>query len=416
MSTGLLDGSLEKRFHVFMPKKSLSDGLTVDPFRGVRFRYGRGSLTTAMCPPYDVIGPDLARTLRSNKSSAVHLELPPGGPSTKYSNARKTLVRWRKNGTLMQDGSPCFYLVEQHFKFGGKSYRRTGLLTALGLDGATAKRVLKHEKTLPKHKVDRTRLLRKVKANTSPIFGIYSDAGRRVRTVLDKVKRRAVEATGKDSAGVAYRVWRIEDPKETQAISRAMQSRKLLIADGHHRYEVAREYWAKTREKGADRILAYIVAEEDSGLVVHPTHRVLEDAAFVRKTAERLCRFKEQRSLGALEKALARTKSPYAFGLIDGNLRLAEPTSKASAVPTGFGTDWLARRLFGRVDVHDIVYCHGSDEAVREAKRRRGVAVLVKPFSVSEIRKAVERGGLLPQKSTYFYPKIATGIAFRVFR
>ncbi len=399
-----------------MAKKPPSDGLTVDPFQGVRFRYGRGTLTTAMCPPYDVIGSELARQLRANKSSAVHMELPPGDAVSKYSNARKTLVRWRKNGTLVQDDAACFYLVEQSFKFAGRSYRRTGLLTALGLDGATSKRILKHEKTLPKHKADRTRLLKKVKANTSPIFGIYADAGKRVRTVLERVKRRGAEATGKDTAGVSYRVWRITDEKEIGTISRAMRSRKLLIADGHHRYEVAREYWTKTKEKGADRILAYIVAEEDSGLVVHPTHRVLDDAVSVQKTAERLCRFKNQRSLGALEKALARAKSPYAFGLIDGKLRLAEPASKASSVPTGFSTDWLAKRLFGRVDVHDIVYCHQSTDAVREAKKRKGVAVLVKPFSVSEIRKAVERGGLLPQKSTYFYPKIATGIAFRVFR
>lgn len=399
-----------------MAKKPTSNGLMVDPFRGVRFHYGRGTLTSAMCPPYDVIGPELARSLRANKSSAVHMELPPGGPTVKYSNARKTLVRWRKNGTLVQDAEAGFYLVEQSFRFGGRAFRRTGLLTALGLDRATSKRILKHEKTLPKHKADRTRLLRKVKANTSPIFGIYTDAGRRVRTVLDRVKRRAVEATGRDSAGVSYRVWRITDPKEIGAISSAMRSRKLLIADGHHRYEVAREYWSKTQEKGADRILAYIVAEEDSGLIVHPTHRVLEDGIAVKRTAERLCRFKEQRSLGALEKALARSRSPYAFGLINGGLRLAEPASKNSSVPTGFSTDWLAKRLFGHVDVHDIVYCHQSDEAVREAKKRRGVAVLVKPFSVSEIRKAVERGGLLPQKSTYFYPKIATGIVFRVFR
>jgi uncharacterized protein (DUF1015 family) len=369
-----------------------------------------------MCPPYDVIGPDLAKRLRADKRSAIHVELPPGGPKTKYTNARKTLVRWRKSGVLVRDERSCFYLVEQRFRFGGRAYRRTGILTALGLDASTAKRVLKHEKTLPKHKADRTRLLRKVKANTSPIFGIYADAGRRVRSVLERAKRRAPEATGKDTAGVAYRVWRVDDPKETAAITRAMRSRKLLIADGHHRYEVAREYWTKTREAGADRILAYLVAEEDSGLVVHPTHRVLENAVAVRRAAERLCRFREFRGLSALERAIGREKSPYAFGLIDRRFDLAVPSSKASSVPTGFGTDWLARRLFGGVDVHDIVYCHGSGEAVREAKKRGGAAVLVKPFDVSEIRRAVERGGLLPQKSTYFYPKIATGIVFRVFR
>lgn len=399
-----------------MPSKKSPPCLTVDPFRGVRFEFGRGSLSSAMCPPYDVIGPDQARALRANPLSAVHLELPPGGDATKYSNARKRLARWRKDGTLIQDGTPCFYLVEQTFRFEGKRYRRTGMLAALGLDAATARRVLKHEKTLPKHKADRMKLLRKVKANTSPIFGIFADSARRVRAVQERVRKRRPEATGTDTAGVSYRVWRILDPRETGAISAAMRSRKLLIADGHHRYEVAREYWTKTKERGADRILAFLVAEEDPGLVVNPTHRVLENGDAVRAAARKLCRFREQRSLEALERAIGRSPSPYAFGLVDRRFDLAVPASKASAVPTGFGTEWLARRLFGGVDVHDIVYCHGSPEAAREARKRRGVAVLVKPFTVSEIRRAVERGGLLPQKSTYFYPKIATGIAFRVFR
>ena len=399
-----------------MPSKKSSSGLTVDPFRGVRFPYGRGTLSSAMCPPYDVIGPDLARALRANRLSAVHLELPRGDSSVKYANARRALVRWRADGTLLQDDAPCFYLVEQVFRFEGRVYRRTGMLAALGLEDATARRVLKHEKTLPKHKADRIRLLRKVKANTSPIFGIFSDPGRRVRSVLDRVKRRSPEATGKDTAGVSYRVWRIQDPEKTRAITAAIRSKKLLIADGHHRYEVAREYWMKTRERGADRILAYLVAEEDPGLVVNPTHRVLENAAEVRAAARRLCRLQGQRSLGALERVIGRARSPYAFGLVDGGLDLAVPASKASGVSTRFATEWLARRLFPGVDAHDIVYCHGSREAAREARKRRGVAVLVKGFSVAEIRKAVERGGLLPQKSTYFYPKIATGIAFRVFR
>lgn len=388
--------------------------LSVRPFRGVRF--ASRSLTPVLCPPYDVIREDLASKLRRRGGNAIEVELPAGEGTLRYARARRTWRRWLDEGRARRDPAPAFYLIEETFRRGGRAYRRSGVLAELGLDAATARRVLPHERTLSKHKADRTRLLKALQVNTSPIFGIYHDPGGAIRRLLAAARRGRPYAEGTAPDGTACRLWRNDDPMATAALSRAFRAKKLLIADGHHRYEVARRHCAGTRGSGADGILAYLVAEEDPGLLVFPTHRVLRPGGAVRAALERRCRARRAGGLAALERALARARSPYAFGVFDGGFRMMLPAPGDRGVPTGFGTEWLSRNVLASVDAHDIAYFHGAREAVRGARRAGGMALLVKPFSVADIRRAVERGGLLPQKSTYFYPKIATGLVFRPLR
>ncbi|MFH1726211.1 MAG: DUF1015 domain-containing protein [Elusimicrobiota bacterium] len=388
-------------------------GLRVAAFRGVRYDFRRTSLSRALCPPYDVIPEELALRLRRVPGNAIHLELPAGAGERRYRDARRLWERWREKGLLVIDERPAFYAVEQTFRFGGSAYRRAGVLAALGLDEGTARRVLPHERTLSNPKRDRARLLRALGVNTSPIFAIFSDPGRRLRGALDAVRRTRPLAAGRDTGGVAYRLWRVDSPERVERMERAFRSRRLLIADGHHRYEAAREHRRLAGRKGGGHVLAYLVAEEDPGLIVNPTHRVLRDSGEVRAALARHCASRAAAGLPALTKALARAPSPFAFGLYDGSFRLMLPARGDRGVASRFGTDWMARRLLASVDPQDISYRHQAAEAVREARLRRGLALLVKPFSVPDIRRAVARAGLLPQKSTYFYPKIATGLVFR---
>lgn len=387
--------------------------LSFAPFNGVRFHPSKTSLSEALCPPYDVISDPLARRLRRRRGSAIHLELPLGG-ARRHVRARAQWLRWRAEGVLVQDEALSYYVVEQNFSFRGGRHARIGIFGALGLDSGTYRRVLRHEKTMAKPKKDRTGLLRTVKVNTSPIFGIYPDQGGGMRAVLKSIRRCKPVAAGKDPHGIRYRVWRTGDCRINDSIEKVLSSKKVLIADGHHRYEVARDYWRTTREPGAERILAYLVAEEDAGLLVRPTHRVVACAPSILRAAERRCRQRRLPGLKSLEAALANAASPVAFGLVHRDFRLMLPAN--GGVASRFGTDWLARRLLTGIDPQRIAYFHESGAAVKAARRAGGLALLVRPFSVVDIRRAVERAGLLPQKSTYFYPKIATGVVFRSFK
>lgn len=387
--------------------------LTARPFRGLRYDFRRTSLSAAICPPYDVIGGPLDARLRKGKANAVHVELPRGADP--YRDAATLFARWRATGVLVADPAPAYYVVEQSYAVRGRALRRTGVLAALGLDRATAGRVLRHERTLSKHKKDRQKLISAVKANTSPIFGVFADRAGAVSRLLAAAKRAKPLAVGRDSSGLGIRLWRLDAPQAVSALQKSLAGETLLIADGHHRYAVGREYWGARRRPGAARLLAFMVSERDPGLVVLPTHRVVEGTFALRRSLAAACRVRPVKDLAALQRALAGERSPYAFGLVDGEYALLTPSRGVRAVKSAFATDWLARRVLNGVDPHDISYFHDIQEAAAESRRTGKMAFLLKDFSVGDIRRAVGRAGLLPQKSTYFYPKIPTGLVFRAF-
>jgi hypothetical protein len=209
---------------------------------------------------------------------------------------------------------------------------------------------------------------------------------------------------------VAYRLWKLSDPRATAAISRALAAKKILIADGHHRYEVGRRHYAATRAPEAAAILAYLCPEEDQGLVVLPTHRIVREGSLAER-AKPDCRVRPCGSLTELLTKLSASRNPYSFGLCNGRFSLAEPLDPAGC-RSGLCVEWLGRRLLAEVPPDQISYTPDAQKAVSLARKERAAAVLVKPFRVSQIRTAVAAVGLLPPKSTYFYPKVATGLVF----
>ncbi len=380
----------------------------VQAFRGARFV--GVSLARALCPPYDVIGPELARELRRERFSAVHLELPAGEGAARYANARAVWRKWNGDGTLARDPRPAVYAVEETYRLGGRSRVRRGFLAALGATPEAARAIIPHERTLAKPKADRLRMLDALRVNTSPIFAVYADASGAARRALAAAMRARPAARGRSHAGISYRVWVVDDPARIEALRRAVAPRAALIADGHHRYSVSREHHAATRLPGSDAVLCYFVADEDSGLVVLPTHRVSQASLLDR--ARSLAELKEFASLKALEKALARAKNPYAFGLIERGFRLGTPKSRGGC-RSGLAVEWLGERLLAETRPEDLSYTPDAAVAARRAAASGGAAVLVKPFTVAQVRRAARTVGLLPQKSTYFFPKIATGLVFR---
>jgi len=388
------------------------------PFYGLRFDWRKVKLRRVLCPPYDVIPDALARRLRNIPHNTIHLELPRGGPG-RYAAAARTWARWKNEGIVIPDLMAAYYVVEQRFHLAGKQLRRLGFLSALSLDEESLRHVVPHEKTLSKPKQDRLKMLAALHVQTSPIFALYDDPGRQIRKILARIVRKPPETRGLAPDGVFVRVWRVSEPDVLREIEAAFQSKRLLIADGHHRLEVSKNF-------GASSILCYLCAEEDSGLAVLPTHRVLPSADSALARLKRSCRALAYGSLGALERAVDSHSSPFAFGVVmadsardglPGKFLLAVPSaSSGRGIRSGLGAEWLSRRLFSPKDFEHIQYTHDSREAMHLANESSGAAFLVKPVKVREIRRAVQRVGLLPQKSTYFYPKIEAGIVFHEVR
>ena len=380
----------------------------VRPFRGVR--YSTTTLNSALCPPYDVIGPELAAVLRRRSSNAVFLELPQGDPPAKYERAAALWRRWTADGTLARDPKPAFYAIEERYKLNGSTIRvRRGILSALGATPKAAKAIIPHERTLAKPKVDRLKMLAAVGVNISPIFGVFADPSGAARRAIAAGMKGRPDATGRSHAKVDYKLWVVDEPRRVAAIRRALASRAILIADGHHRYSVSRDHHAMTKAPGTDAVLAYLVPDEDAGLVVLPTHRIANISLL--KRAGALASLKKACDLHELERLVAKSKNPYAFGLIENGFYFGEP--KPNGCKSGLAVEWLGSQLLAGVKPDEMSYTPDAALAVKKAKAAGGAAVLVKPFSVAQVRRAAKAVGLLPQKSTFFYPKIATGLAFR---
>ena len=193
------------------------------------------------------------------------------------------------------------------------------------------------------------------------------------------------------------------------AIRKSLAPRSILIADGHHRFSVSRDHHAKTKGAGTDAVLTYLVPDEDKGLVVLPTHRIAKRSLLGR--ARELASLKKAPTLAALEKLVERSRNPYAFGLVEKGFWFGEPAARGCK--SGLAVEWLGSQLLAGVAPDEMSYTPDAQLAAKRAKAAGGAAALVKTFSVAQVRRAAQAVGLLPQKSTYFFPKIATGLAFR---
>ncbi|MGH7890166.1 MAG: DUF1015 domain-containing protein, partial [Thermodesulfobacteriota bacterium] len=275
----------------------------VNAFRGLRYNPDKvDDFSAVVAPPYDVINPEEQDKLyEKSPLNVVRLELTKGDDDEKYIRASETFRKWIKDRVLIQDSEPCIYPYYQEFEDNGRKFTRKGFIAAIRLEDSSSKKILPHERTFPKHKLDRLKLTTACSANLSPVFAIYSDPeGTLQKSIEQKLPEKPmVDAIGTD--GVNSRLWRISDNALISEIKSRMLSRNLLIADGHHRYETALEYRDIQRKKLGtnsgnthyEYLLMYLCRGEDDGLVIKPTHRVVKDLGnletkeFVKKLEER---------------------------------------------------------------------------------------------------------------------------------
>jgi uncharacterized protein (DUF1015 family) len=377
-----------------------------------------GTLGNLIAPPYDVISDDERRGyLAASPYNAVRLEL----PELPYDEVRALVEAWLTDGILRVTDEPVLVAWTQTFLMGGRTVERRSLLASVGVEPYEARVVRPHERTHAGPKEDRLRLIRATRLNISPVYGLYPDPEGVVWAAAAPIGPPLGEMTDVD--GTLHRIWVIRDPAVTAAVADAMADRWILIADGHHRYETAVNY---QRERGAggaqDYVMMGLTALDDPGLLVLPTHRVLAqwpdgaDAGFERLSVS---------SLAALEAALDHARDDEsAFGLVtrDGFALLTKAVDAGTSPSARLDTSVLERDIlvsaFGRDQAtlsHDglLTYVKDSTEAARLVSNgTAAAALLMRPTSKRQVAEVADAGETMPQKSTYFFPKLLTGVAF----
>jgi len=343
----------------------------VKPFRAVRYAERAGSLDTLVAPPYDVISPAQRDELAArNEHNVVHLTLPDDEAA-----AGRLWREWREDGTLADEDAPGFWWLSQDYVGpDGVARTREGLVAALKAEPYENRVVLPHERTHRGPKEGRLRLLREVKAQLEPLFFLYEGA--------PPASRPAREPDLEVEGG---RLWRLPP----DGVSEAFADRQLLIADGHHRYETTLAYGENAY------VLAVLVSLDDPGLMIFPTHRVFEHEPGERLPAEALA--------GDARRALEDVPAD----------RAAAVFYRGDGFELAVDGNELDVRLVDRLGHEGISYTADWDEAVRAVDAGEAeVAVLMRPTRIEDVFAVAQRGETMPQKSTYFYPKLVSGLLF----
>ena len=411
----------------------------VAPFRALRFQLARvGDLGGVLAPPYDVITPESAAELRRrDPHNIARVTNPEGEGPERYREAARTLGSWISAGSLARDSQPAFYVHLHRFTRSGNVLVRTGFWGLIRLTPFEAGIVLPHERTMSEPRADRLALMRACRAQLSPVFLICSDPGGGIGRRLSELARGVPMEQAEFPAGEYHEMWRVVDGEEIEALTAALEDQIFLIADGHHRYETALAYreglitggTPQTGRNAHDYVLAYVVPEGDPGLLLLPTHRVVAGGTLDWNGAlERVShRFQVRRlDVAELETAARRLEGEvgrptfvlavrgepggWQLSLRQAQLPSAIAAQAFQAVLLGEG---LA--LTGAQQVALLSYVHEAAEALDRVRsgRAEAAALLAAP-RVGQVREVALAGGRLPSKTTYFWPKVPTGIAIHL--
>ncbi len=420
----------------------------IQPFAAMIFNRERcGGLKAVVAPPYDLIDAQRQDELYARSPyNVVRLEL--NRESDPYAAAAATLRQWISGGIVERTARPAIYLYTQSFELDGRRLTRNGLIARILLEEFASGRILPHERTFPKAKEDRLRLLTATGTNISPIFGLYPSSDTALVSLLKDVARRPA-LLQVEELGIANELRAIDVPQEIGTVQRALADARILIADGHHRYETALAYRrARRGGKGTfaaiephefapyDYVMMTLVAFDDPGLVILPTHRLVRDlpsaaiGSFQAKAAENfdVANYGDPRKLWAALTAGGRGGLAVA---LRGDpalriLRLRDREVLSAALPDAptavreldvsilhalvfdriFGIKPEAVRAGGNIEY--TIDAAGALAAV--ASGRAAGAFIMNPPSIHDVERVCGAGATMPEKSTYFHPKLLTGL------
>ncbi len=409
----------------------------IAPFQAIRYDFAAlgGVISDRIAPPYDVLDQaDKERFLARCDRNIVAIDLPHApakavGPAHCYEQAGGTMREWLEDGTMVRESSPAVYVYRQRFQANGADHTRNMVIVRLKLELFSAGTVLPHEETFGGPKEDRLALMKATHANVSSVLGLYRDPQGRVDAITDGCVERQPDATG-ELDGVRNDLWVVPDADVIGAMVDFFAGKKCYIADGHHRYNTALNYrdWVAQQLGGvlpenhpADYVMVVLASMDDPGNLILPTHRVMVQVGDL--TLDRL--------LAAWDAGCERSDSSDAdvtvfhgatgetVSLKFTNRRVLETLepSKSDAwrsLDVAYLHRYLIDELFVAFSASSaspsIRYLKSERDAQSVAVEEKGIAVICNATTMAQLRDVSEAGDLMPQKSTYFYPKVATGL------
>lgn len=426
----------------------------VRPFRGLRYSADRvRDLSLVLAPPYDVISAEeRSRLLDQSPLNIVRVELPDGH----YDGAASELEAWRASGVLVRDESPAFYLYEVRFRLGGEERARRSLAVALRLEPWESGQVLPHERTMSAPKEDRLRLLRATRTNISPIWALFRGEPASLTRAWEWADARPADGNCQLEDGTAHCLWVLDDAELVAALHADFAGQRLVIADGHHRYETALRYRDELAEAGgvdsahpARFVMAHLVAESDPGLAILPTHRLVRGLGDIDQVeleteigrdwhGEYFPLWEDappEQLKALLEQLYAKAETGRAVGLFGPDTSLfsvlilrnkelmeqrAPDRSQAwRDLEVALLDEGILKPLLEQagVDREDAVsYERDPYEALQSVLRGdHQLALFLNGTRADQVLAVAEAGDRMPEKSTYFYPKLPTGLVLREF-
>lgn len=436
------------------------------PFKGIRYNPQQiGDLSKVVTPPYDVISPKEQQAFYDrHPNNIIRLDLNPAtaadsAENTPHTRAAANFEAWQNDGALVRDAEPAVYLTSVTFPLNGAPVTRYGMIVAVRIEPFDKGVVLPHEKTFSKVKSERLELMKVCHANFSPIFSLYSDEGGIQEAVNASAKDQAPELDVVDDLGLRHKMWVVTDAGVLQQVTAAFENKQLFIADGHHRYETALNYrnWVAGQDPNfsddhpANFVMMYLSSMEDPGLIVLPAHRMLLDvptetlsglaasaAAYfdVAVTPVAACPGQEEKN--AFLDGLASQADRNVIGVyIGADQSFLTLTLKEGAMERLFGDDIpdvlrcldvtvLTRLIFmellgfdqARLDNEKLIgYASSGHDAIDAVSAGDyQVAFLLNATKTAQVRAIAEQGMIMPRKTTYFFPKVITGLVMNVLR
>jgi len=410
----------------------------IRPFHGMRYSAAAGSLHTLVAPPYDVLSDAQRQELANqNPYNIVHLTLPEGksddrSKHVKYMRSAADLARWRQAGVFVPDQRCHFYRYAQTFapEGFGEPLTRTSLIVLLKVEPFESGTVLPHEQTFPKHKEDRLRLLEATRTHLESIFGLYEDEDGQVHRLIASAP--ATQTLECEADGIYHRLEPIFDEASLSKIAEALADKRIWIADGHHRYETALNFRAAAGEHSEpiaeDFIEIALCSMSDPGLILLPTHRIVPKLRSITslelKEAVSTLFDVQLRPAERLWEELNQPGPAHRFGVIipDGTGLVLTPLNqetlpqqtneKGSPRLRELDASILHGVLLPALGVsgpEQIEYTRSVAEAITAAREAKGASFLMLPPSVQDMKDVALNGERMPQKSTYYYPKIFSG-------
>ena len=434
----------------------------IAPLKGLVYNLKKiKDISRALAPPYDIISEAQRRILEKQDSyNIVHLTLPRESTGkTKYENSGMMLKRWIDDGALVYEKNRCFYMFEEEFIENEEKKHFTGFIGLLKVEEYAAGKVLRHEMTLPKPKEDRLNLLKATRSNLEFIYTLYNDADKKIADMLDDfLKNPPLLSTPViyDSS-LFFRIWKIDEEEILNKIVQSMKNKSLLIADGHHRYETSRMYKETLDKKLKNEdpenyILALFVSSTQKDILIHPTHRLvrfsepakpedilkrLKGYFYVEKmneVSEEKIENKMKETIGDRYKRFCLYFGPndcFSITLKDSLENIYEEKGSEIAM---FDGDFeyldvnilhrlILQLLLNQFGIDDIKFVHtiteviGGIDETNESDNRKGsdVGFILNSPSISTVEKLSYEGKIMPQKSTYFYPKPCSGLVIYKF-